>query len=197
MTNLNVAHLEKLSVPVMRGFSHVEPRKWDTQAILLELTTEIGSLGRALTIWENFRHGRRSKHQLLDELSDVLFVLIRLAHELKIQLPSALPLLYGTTTPIDCFFGLNESAVDLRTILLADRPTLTKPVQPIIEEMMMLIGQIAVHYQVPLETGHEEEMALARRWQTTFFPPIAWLTPWRKITWWYAVWRHQKSLDNV
>ena len=74
ITNINIEKFISMSIPALNGFKLVEPREWDIEATLMELGTEIGSLGRVLSIWEHYRHGKRSRHNMADELSDILFI---------------------------------------------------------------------------------------------------------------------------
>lgn len=165
---IDTGKLFRISVPVLEGFSRIEPRKWGLDGILLELATEIGSLGRNLTIWEGYRYGRKSRHKMADELSDIFLMLVRLCLELGIT-PKA-KLFAGTAaeSPEGMFFSLLQSCSEMQKRAEAVNPNKIAMAARI-EGMMTLVGMLAEHYGISLEEAHEEEMDLASHWQRLFF----------------------------
>jgi len=196
---IDTGKLFRISVPVLEGFSRIEPRKWGLDGILLELATEIGSLGRNLTIWEGYRYGRKSRHKMADELSDIFFVLVRLCLELGIT-PKAR--LAGTAA--ESPDGMFSRLLDLYSELKGDVKGGTHnrlATTARIEGMMMLVCMLAEHYGISLEEAHKEEMDLTFHWQRLFFNSEGrkrcsiTLLP-RKLLWGVIALLHQRRMDR-
>ncbi|NMB48678.1 hypothetical protein GYA13_04540 [Candidatus Kuenenbacteria bacterium] len=189
----------KISTPVLLGFNRVEPREWGIDGIILELLTEIGSLGRALTIWEDYRYGRKSRHQLGDELSDVFFVLVKLMWDLKIEPSSTLEII-KINTPEEAHFQLMRLATEIAKIK-NNTPLPLFTIQKIIEKMIGLVDGLAARYNLPLNQIHEEEMRLATLWQKIFFKTngkkARFFVFWRKMLWFFIVWRHERAIERM
>lgn len=192
--------LWRISLPVLSGFEKIEPRPWGLQGIFLELMTEIGSLGRVITKWENYRFGKKSRHDMADELSDILFVLIKLVKEANIVLPERLPV-EVVTSPENSFFQLMGFAVKLYCAKYEKPQDLKEYYFPIVCDMISLVGGVAKYYGIDLETAHEEEMRLATLWQRTFFNKKGKKKRWfgfvRKKWFLLHEWLHRKFLDRV
>jgi len=195
---INTARLIQMSITVLDGFKRIEPRDWGVEGTLLELGTEIGSLGRALTIWENYRHGYKSRHQLADELSDILFVLIKLIDDMNITVKDSLTLKRIESSE-QAFFRLLELTTEIRQETTNETVNM-KVVLENIENMISIVGGLAEYYQISLEKSHLEEMKFASLWQRLFFTSegkrITHFVFLRKLIWKFATWRHQKKLDN-
>lgn len=199
--NLDVEYLARISTPVLLGFDRVEPKQWGQQGIVLELMTEIGSLGRALTIWEGYRHGRKSKHQMGDELSDILFVLIKLAREEGVELSTKLetPMI---NSPVYTHWSLMCSATHIPSACEEHYGMGGSPrIKQIIREMMSLVGSLAEHYNVDLKHVHEEEMRVASLWQRIFFDAKGvkrkHLIFWRKVVWFFMLRWHKRAVEHM
>lgn len=190
----NIEKFIGISIPVLDGFSRVEPRRWGRRGIFLELEVEIGSLGRALTIWEEYRHGKKSRHMLSDELSDILFVLIKLMREENIVITDVIePEHY---LPEDGFFQLMELTENIRQKAVSPQAYAISP--KTIREMLAVLFGTAHHYGIDLYLAHVREMNLARLWQTLFFDAHGKKKSWRffrKIFWKFAVYRHEHIAD--
>lgn len=192
---LNMKLIQKESEPVLAGFRQLEQRVWDKSGLFLELETEIGSLGRALTIWENYRHGRKSRHQLADELSDILFVLIRIAKDYQLPIDSSIRS-WQNDAPEELFFRLCNGATRLRLkIELQDNEAIAS-CRRAIREMLRVIAGLAEHYQLPLEQAHRAEMELALAWQRNFQKNqnLGWL---REINWLRQVKQHERQVEAM
>lgn len=191
----NIDNLIKTSLTVLTGFKNVEPREWGVEGTLLELTVEIGSLGRMITIFENYRHGDKSRHQLADELSDILFVLIRLGVELNIALPQAIDV-RSVSSPEQAYFSLFENTNMIRT--------LTKKAENISEEiaeMLSIVWGLSEYYKINLKMTHLEEMKLASLWQRLFFnqqggKKIFFRFP-KKLYWKFSDWKHRIKVEMI
>jgi len=194
---IDVPKLIAMSVPVLKGFKRIEPRDWGLDGTFLELMTEIGSLGRNLTIWENYRHGHRSRHNMADELSDILFVLVKLTVNMDIKCSRLEP--RKIESPETAFFMLAELALTLRKEMGAESAD-TQVIRRHIEEMISLIGGFVDYYAISLEEAHQEEMRFASLWQRLFFTPegrrIEHLVFLRKLVWGFAGWQHVRKMDR-
>jgi NTP pyrophosphatase (non-canonical NTP hydrolase) len=196
---LDLEYLSDISIPVLSGFARVEPRKWGIDSILLELLTEIGSLGRALTIWEGYRYGSKSRHKMGDELSDVFFVLVKLAQNLRIELPPILETI-KIRSPEEAYFQLMQSAIEI--VKIKNDISLQLPlVQKIIQEIIALVGGLAEYYQFSLIRVHAEEMRLAILWQKIFFDAkgkkakhFVFL---RKVIWYLIALQHERIVNHM
>jgi NTP pyrophosphatase (non-canonical NTP hydrolase) len=61
-------------------FRQVEPREWSVEAMVVELSGEVGSLADSVMIQEGFRRPREVGSLALDDdIADILFMLIRIA----------------------------------------------------------------------------------------------------------------------
>jgi len=196
---INTAKLIEISLPVLEGFKRIEPRQWSLDGTFLELNTEIGALGRVLTIWENYRHGRKSRHNLADELSDIFFVLVKIIQETNTATSDSLPAKRIQLVEQE-FFRLLELAAELRYETSKKIPN-TGSVRKKIEEMFSIIGGLAVYYHISLEKAHEEEMRFASLWQRLFFNSDGTKKGLflfvRRVFWKFATWQHQRKLDEV
>lgn len=82
------------TVNVVRAFEKVEKRKWGPEADMMELTKQVGELSRNIMMYEGYYLAGRdtdkayqtSKEKIADELSDVLYMTIRLADYYSIDL---------------------------------------------------------------------------------------------------------------
>lgn len=196
---LDLDYLVGISVPVLSGFSRIEPRQWGITGIGLELMTEIGSLGRALTIWEGYRYGRKSRHQLGDELSDTFFVLLKLAWDLKIELPSTLEAT-EVVSPESSHWHLMRLATEI-VELKENLASSLSQIQKDIKEMITWVGGMAEYYDISLRRVHEEEMRLAALWQKIFFDAkgreARRFIFWRKVVWYIVLKRHESVVERM
>lgn len=195
---INIVKLIQMSTPVLKGFKRIEPRDWGIEGTLLELGVEIGALGRALTIWENYRHGRKSRHQLSDELSDILFVLVKLIKDRHLIVQYNLTS-KNIESPEQAFFRLQDLAVELRHVITNEAADVTA-VRERIHEMISIVGGLGEYYQISLEKAHLAEIKSAALWQKLFFTSEGkkinhFLLP-RKAIWLFLGWWHQRKLDH-
>lgn len=195
---INIAKLVETSLPVLEGFKRIEPRQWGLDGTFLELNTEIGALGRVLTIWENYRHGRKSRHNLADELSDIFFVLVKIIQETNTSISDSLTVKRIQSAEQE-FFRLLELAAELRSETGKRVPHI-ESTRKKAEEMFSIIGGLASYYHIDFEKAHEEEMKFASLWQRLFFNSDGTkkrsLLFARKVFWKFAIWQHQRKLEH-
>ena len=154
MKMLPVRKLVEISRPAMEAFSCVEPKQWDQRAILVELIGEIGSLAHHVQYWDGFKRGRVEYSKLADECSDVLFILLRLARENSIELPSEIAV--GEPS--------NERSADLLLQLSSHVPRLRGPAEELpgaICDMLRAVGLLAGQFGLNLIEVHRCEMNIA------------------------------------
>lgn len=84
----------KISTKTIKQFEKVERRKWGAEGALIELQKQVGELSKNIMSYEGY-YGKsrdkekkylRSKDKIADELSDILFMTIRIANHYKIDL---------------------------------------------------------------------------------------------------------------
>jgi len=194
---INVNKLIDISIPTLEGFAKIEPRTWGMDGNFLELFTEIGSLGRILTIFGNYRHGKRSKHAIADELSDILFVLIKIIQGLKIPSPKSKLRITDIASPEKSFFQLLKLAMALKSNIENSADINFSYLK--IEKMIAILFGIAEKYNVCLLDAHVEEMKHAQLWQRTFFNSDGGkkkhFMMFRKIFFHFSAKRHIKQLN--
>ena len=82
------------SLEAVREFEKVEKRKWGAEGAMMELSKQVGELSKNVMAFEGYYMAgrdfvpkyRASKEKIADELSDVLFMVIRIAEHYKIDL---------------------------------------------------------------------------------------------------------------
>jgi hypothetical protein len=84
--DIDISYLQEKCRPVMDQFIKIESKPWDRQTIIIELIGEIGSLAHQLQGYEGFKSKKPSMHCIKDEVSDVLFILLRLARYDNVEL---------------------------------------------------------------------------------------------------------------
>lgn len=84
----------KKSLNVIREFEKVEKRKWGVEGAMIELSKQVGELAKNVMVFEGYYMAGRynlpeystSKEKIADELSDILFMVIRIAEHYGIDL---------------------------------------------------------------------------------------------------------------
>ena len=82
------------SLEVIREFEKVEKRKWGVEGAMMELAKQVGELSKNVMMFENYYMAGRdslpeyatSKEKIADELSDILFTVIRIAEHYGVDL---------------------------------------------------------------------------------------------------------------
>lgn len=82
------------SLEVIREFEKVEKKKWGGEGAMMELSKQVGELAKNVMMFEGYYMAGRdslpeyqnSKDKIADKLSDILFMVIRIAEYYKIDL---------------------------------------------------------------------------------------------------------------
>ncbi|MFA6255241.1 MAG: hypothetical protein WC675_04420 [Patescibacteria group bacterium] len=95
MSDLTFKEVIQKTNEVIKAFQEVEQRKWGIEGNMIELTKQIGELGKNVMMIENYYLAERkndpnyntaSKEEIGNELSDIFFILIRIANHYGIDL---------------------------------------------------------------------------------------------------------------
>lgn len=92
--SLTFKEIVNKTLKVLDEFKKVEKREWGSEAIIVELSKQIGDLSKNIMMFEGYYMAGRdsdlkhqtSKEKIADELSDILFMIIRIADHYKIDL---------------------------------------------------------------------------------------------------------------
>jgi len=92
--SLTFQEVVEKSLEVIRKFEEVEKRKWGAEGATIELSKQVGELAKNIMMFEGYYMAGRdnlpeyktSKDKISDELSDILFMIIRIADYYKIDL---------------------------------------------------------------------------------------------------------------
>jgi hypothetical protein len=197
-SSMNWEWLLERSRPVFDGFVKLEPRKWGPIGTTLELAAETGKLARAITIFEGYRHGRKSRHDMADELSDILFVLCRLVYDNDLNVSGQVSYEHFGS-PEAAFFYINHNIQRIYDELCFSKGDVTLNVGGVASGVRWLAG----HYGIDLQFAHEQEMLLASAFQRIYFTAEGkkksgnlLLKFFRKVIWVRAVKRHEKALNE-
>lgn len=82
------------SIEVIKEFEKVEKKKWGVEGAMIELSKQVGELSGKVMMFEGYYIAGRdalpeyqtSKEKIADELSDILFIVIRIAEHYGINL---------------------------------------------------------------------------------------------------------------
>ncbi|UCG95002.1 MAG: hypothetical protein JSV92_03045 [archaeon] len=82
------------SLETIKEFEKVEKKKWGIEGAVIELSKQVGELSKNIMIFEGYYMAGRdslpeyqtSKEKIADELSDIFFMVIRIANHYKIDL---------------------------------------------------------------------------------------------------------------
>jgi len=92
--SLTFQEIYEKSVEVVEMFRKVEKREWGAEGCMIELSKQIGELAKNVMVYENYYLPARdndpryqcTKEDIVHELADVLFIIIKLAHHYKVDL---------------------------------------------------------------------------------------------------------------
>jgi len=93
--SLTFDEIVKKTMEVVRKFEKVEQRKWGIEGNIIELSKQVGELSSTVMMlekyylkerWQDPKYKNASKEEIADELSDILFVIIRIANLYDIDL---------------------------------------------------------------------------------------------------------------
>lgn len=82
------------TLTVIKEFEKVEKRKWGAEGSMMELSKQVGELSKNILMYEGYYMTGRdnapeyqtSKENIADELSDILFMVIRIADHYSIDI---------------------------------------------------------------------------------------------------------------
>lgn len=86
---MQVSELVAATRELVALFKQIEPRSWGVDAMLNELTAEVGTLADSVMIVEGYRRGRNEDIDLQDDIADILFMLLRIADYYQIDIDTA------------------------------------------------------------------------------------------------------------
>ncbi len=98
MNSLTFQEVVDKTREVISRFEKIEGKKWNVEASMIELMKQVGQLSTLVMMQEQYYPTDRdqdnpvystSKEKIADELSDVLFMTIRIADLYKIELESS------------------------------------------------------------------------------------------------------------
>lgn len=98
MANLTFQEVIKKTLEVVKKFEEVEQRKWGVEGNMIELSKQVGELAKNVMMLEKYYLPKRrqepkykdaSKEEIANELSDILFISIRIADMYGINLEKA------------------------------------------------------------------------------------------------------------
>lgn len=92
--SLTFQQIIKKTLEVIKKFEKVEKRKWGVEGSMMELSKQMGELAKNVMVFEGYYLAQRdqqakyqvSKDDLADELSDIIFIVIRIADHYGIDL---------------------------------------------------------------------------------------------------------------
>jgi NTP pyrophosphatase (non-canonical NTP hydrolase) len=87
---MKVSELVEQTRQVTRLFDGVVPREWGIEAMVTELTGEVGTLADEIMIKEGYRAPRNGDPiDIADDIVDILFMLVRIADYYAVDLDEA------------------------------------------------------------------------------------------------------------
>ena len=88
---MSLNELKARSRGLAKRFEKIEPRRWTVEGATMELATEVGDLTNLILRKEYFKQNiyEDIDAQIRDEVSDIIFVLMRIADLYKIDLDQA------------------------------------------------------------------------------------------------------------
>lgn len=98
MSNLTFKELIQKTNKVADEFQKVEQRDWGIEGNMIELSKQVGELAKNVMMlekyylakrWQESKYKDASKEEIANELSDILFIIIRIADLYGIDLEKA------------------------------------------------------------------------------------------------------------
>lgn len=97
-SSLTFQEITTKTLRVVKEFEKVEQRKWGIEGNMIELSKQVGELSKNVMMLEKYYLASRSqepkykdasKEEIANELSDILFIIIRIADLYKVDLEKA------------------------------------------------------------------------------------------------------------
>lgn len=98
MSDLTFKEVVHKTNEVIEAFQKVEQRDWGVEGNMIELMKQVGQLSQNVMVLEKYylakrdenpNYNKASKDEIGNELSDILFMIIRIANHYDIDLESA------------------------------------------------------------------------------------------------------------
>ncbi|MDD3101831.1 MAG: hypothetical protein PHE59_01645 [Patescibacteria group bacterium] len=98
MSDLTFKEVVQKTNEVIDAFKKVEQREWGIEGNIIELTKQIGELSKNVMVLEKYylaermdnpNYNKASKDEIGNELSDIFFMIIRIANHYGIDLEKA------------------------------------------------------------------------------------------------------------
>lgn len=98
MSDLTFNEVIRKTTEVIEAFQKVEQRDWGIEGSMIELMKQVGELGKNVMVLEKYYlserdsnpvYNKASKAEIGNELSDILFMTIRIANHYGIDLEKA------------------------------------------------------------------------------------------------------------
>lgn len=98
MEQISFQEVVKLTEGLIQRFEKIEGRPWNAEGVFIELSKQVGELARCMMMYERYYYQGRdvqnpvyaaSVDKIGDELSDILWAVMRLARHYQIDLLSA------------------------------------------------------------------------------------------------------------
>ncbi|MHB8904013.1 MAG: nucleoside triphosphate pyrophosphohydrolase family protein [Patescibacteria group bacterium] len=95
MSNLTFKEIIQKTNEVIKAFEKVEQRKWGAEGSMIELMKQVGELSKNVMMLENYylaeknndpNFNKASKDEIGNELSDIFFMLVRIANHYGVDL---------------------------------------------------------------------------------------------------------------
>lgn len=89
-TSMTLSKLIELTYSTIQRFEGINHRKWGVEAMIAELTSEVGTLADSIMILEGYRQKRSGQEtDLNDDICDILFILLYIARHYNINFEAA------------------------------------------------------------------------------------------------------------
>jgi len=98
MSDLTFKEVVRKTTEIIEAFQKVEQRDWGIEGNMIELMKQVGELGKNVMVLEKYylakreedpNYNKASKAEIGNELSDILFMTIRIANHYGIDLEEA------------------------------------------------------------------------------------------------------------
>ena len=98
MSDLTFKEVVRKTTDVIEAFQKVEQRDWGVEGNMIELMKQVGQLSQNVMVFEKYYlairdenpiYNKASKDEIANELSDILFMTIRIANHYGIDLEEA------------------------------------------------------------------------------------------------------------
>ncbi len=98
MSDISFKEVVQKTNEVVHAFEKVEQREWGIEGSMIELVKQVGELGKNVMMLENYylaerknnpNYNKASKEEIGNELSDIFFMIVRIANYYGVDLEAA------------------------------------------------------------------------------------------------------------